>query len=103
MEFSVPYMDSARLARKVERRALGPLNTLQPLGEMALSPQERKGFLMMAGKSQRQIAEGVGVSTALVSLVINGLHRHERIEREIARSIGRAAMDVFPPDPGRQG
>jgi len=66
---------------------------------MALTPRERKGLLMVAGKTQRAIALAVGVSEGLVSLVINDLRRHEGIEREVAKSIGRPAMDVFPPRP----
>lgn len=64
---------------------------------MALSPQERKGLLLMVGYTVRRLGRELGVSHTLVSFVVNDKHRNERIEKEVARLIGRPMVDVFPP------
>lgn len=64
---------------------------------MALSPTERKGLLMMAGRTQRELAREVEVSEGLVSMVINDKHRNEAIEVALARMLARPRFEVFQP------
>lgn len=62
-----------------------------------LSVQNRKDELSERGVTLTKIAEQVGVSPVTVRQVVNGLARSRRIEKAVARAIGRAVSDVFPP------
>lgn len=62
---------------------------------MAMSRWERKAALRY-GRA-KEIAEKLGLSESLVSQVLHGTKRHRDIEVAIARAIGRAVDDVFPP------
>lgn len=68
---------------------------------MALTPIERKAGLLLAGRTQESLAVEAGVSTGLVSLVINNRHRHAQVEQIIARVLARPRDEVFGP--GRTG
>ena len=66
-----------------------------PKRTMPLSALERKAAMVLRGLTQREMAEDLGVSRALVGMVLTGKHRNERIERYIAQQLGRPMADVF--------
>lgn len=63
---------------------------------MALTPRERKAALLLAGRTQYQLAEEAGVSTGLVSLVMNDRLRNAHVEAVIAKALARPREAVFP-------
>ncbi len=67
---------------------------------MALSPRERKAWLMMAGYSIASFAKHIQVSPALVSMVVNDHHRNEKVETALAVAIRKPLEEVFPPRTG---
>lgn len=60
-----------------------------------LTRWERKERLGHGGVNR--IAAIAGVDQALVSRVLNGRQRHERIEQLITAAIGKPDENVFPP------
>lgn len=62
--------------------------------KVALTRWERKERLGHGGV--KRIAELAEVDAALVSRVVNGRQRHERIEQLIADEIGKPGELVFP-------
>jgi transcriptional regulator with XRE-family HTH domain len=60
-----------------------------------LTRWERKERLGHGGV--QRIADIAGVDQALVSRVLNGRQRHEKIEQLITAAIGRPGEQVFPP------
>jgi hypothetical protein len=70
---------------------------------MALSPVERKAALLLAGVKYRDLAAKHGFSAAMISVVVNGRSRSDRVEAAIAQAIARPRDEVFPPRTGTTG
>lgn len=70
---------------------------------MALTPIERKAALLLAGRTQYQLAKEAGVSTGLVSLVMNDRLRNAQVEAVIAKALARPREAVFPDRTGASG
>lgn len=68
---------------------------------MALTAQERKGLLLMTGRTVTSIAAELGYSKGMISLVLNGRYRHAGIEASIARMLARPVDEVWEPRPVR--
>ena len=64
-----------------------------------LSPRERKAELVRRGIKLVTIAKREGVAPSSVSLVLTDVRRSEKIEKAIARAIGKPVDEVFPPRP----
>lgn len=63
-----------------------------------MSPREIRAELVLRGIKQREIADALGVSETVVSLVIDRKRRSQRVQRAIARAIGRPVHEVFPKE-----
>ncbi|OUN00482.1 MAG: hypothetical protein BAA04_08260 [Firmicutes bacterium ZCTH02-B6] len=63
-----------------------------------MTPREIRAALILRGVKQRDVAQELGVSEAIVSQVISRKRTSERIERAIARAIGRPVHEVFPKE-----
>ncbi len=63
---------------------------------MPLSAKERKARLMLAGVTQTEIADRLGVTVMHVSHVIAGRRRSPRVEQAVADAIGSPPNRVFP-------
>lgn len=61
-----------------------------------MSPREIRAELMLRGIKQQEIADSLGVSASHVSHVIDGKRTSERVQRAIAKAIGRPVHQVFP-------
>lgn len=68
--------------------------------KVVLTRHERKDRLGHGGV--KQIAELAGVDPALVSRVVNGKQRHQRIEDMIAARICKPGESAFPPREPRE-
>ncbi|HEY9825214.1 MAG TPA: helix-turn-helix transcriptional regulator [Stenomitos sp.] len=55
-----------------------------------------KAYLEDVGKTGREIAEEIGVSSVAVHNVINRKIRSQRIAEKVAESIGKPLAEVFP-------
>lgn len=64
---------------------------------MAMTPAERKSQLVLKGKSMTSLAEDIGVSISMVSRVVSGEKRSQRVERYVARILGKPVRHVFEP------
>lgn len=60
-----------------------------------LDRHERKDRLGHGGS--KAVAAEVGIHPSVVSRVVNGKQRHERVEQAIARRICRPGESAFPP------
>jgi lambda repressor-like predicted transcriptional regulator len=63
---------------------------------MPLTSHSRRTRLRAAGHTPTTIANELGVSTSVVSRVIAGFMRSERIERHVAGLLGLALEEAFP-------
>lgn len=63
---------------------------------MPMTSKEIKAALVVAEVKHVEIARRADLSPQLVSDVIAGARRNERIETEIAKAIGKPSDDVFP-------
>lgn len=61
-----------------------------------MNPREIRAQLILRGIRQQDIADQLGVRASSVSQVIDRKARSARIERAIARAIGRPVHEVFP-------
>ena len=55
-----------------------------------------KGELRRRGSSMAQVSREIGVTQGSVSLVSQGLHRSQRIERELANALDLTPEELFP-------
>lgn len=62
---------------------------------MPMQPNEIKAALVLARVRQSSVARKTGFSQPYVSDIIAGNRRNARVEREIARAIGRDVDEVF--------
>lgn len=60
-----------------------------------MKPERIKAKLILAGKTQRQIARELNVTESAVSLTISGRSRSARIEQAVAQAIGKPREEVF--------
>ena len=63
-----------------------------------MTPREIRAELILRGINQRQIAAQLGVSESIISHVISGRRRSDRIRRAIARALGKPVHRVFPDE-----
>lgn len=63
---------------------------------MPMTSREIKAALVSADVKHVAVARNAGFSPQLVSEVIAGNRRNEKIESEIADAIGRPVTEVFP-------
>lgn len=63
---------------------------------MRMTSREIKAALVTVGVRHIEIARAAGLSPQLVSEVIAGNRRNEKVETAIARVIGKPIDDVFP-------
>ena len=59
-------------------------------------PTPLKRAIFESGRSQREIAQAVGIDEGHFSRIVNGLHPTQDLSERIAREIGRQASDLFP-------
>lgn len=57
---------------------------------------EIKAALILAGVKQSRLADSLGVSRALVSLVVSGKKKSSRVRQAIARALGLKVEDLWP-------
>ena len=67
-----------------------------------MKPLDIRIELMRAGVRQIDIAHKAKVSTASVAGVISGKTTSDRLQRLIAKAIGKPAAEVFPERYGRK-
>lgn len=65
---------------------------------MGMTHRERKAAMMLRGLTQQTVAESLGVSRAMVGMVLTNKARSRglRVERYIAEQLGRTLDDAFP-------
>lgn len=63
--------------------------------------EEIKAAIRMKGTTPTAIAEELGVSRSMVSHVINGNAKSDRIARRISEVIGKAVEVIWPPKKNR--
>jgi transcriptional regulator with XRE-family HTH domain len=63
-----------------------------------MTSREIRAALILKGITQASIAEELGVSASMISQVIDGKKRSERIQHAIARAIDRPVHQVFPDE-----
>jgi predicted transcriptional regulator len=56
----------------------------------------RKVALLESGVTAAQVAREVGVSRAMVSMVLSGKAKSEKIEIAVARLVGKPRRELFP-------
>jgi lambda repressor-like predicted transcriptional regulator len=66
---------------------------------MRMQPHEIKAALMLARVRQAAIARACGFSQSYVSEVIRGNRRSPKIERAVAKAIGKEPVEIFGPMP----
>lgn len=59
--------------------------------------EEIKAAIRMKGTTPTAIAEELGVSRSMVSHVINGNAKSERIAQRIAQIVGKSVDAIWPP------
>lgn len=64
--------------------------------EPTMTGPERKAALMLAQVTQATIAKRTKMSRATVSRVIDGAIRNAKVQRAVAKAIGRPVAEVFP-------
>ncbi len=62
-----------------------------------MHPEEIKAAIRMKGTTPTAIAEELGVSRSMVSHVINGNAKSERIAQRIAQITGKTVDAIWPP------
>lgn len=60
-----------------------------------ITPQEIKSCLTLQGITQVSIAKKLGVSPALVSMVIHGKNTNDKVRQEVARIMGRPVRKIW--------
>ena len=68
---------------------------------MPMSGTERKAALVNAEVTMSAIAKELGVTPSHISQVVLGKKRSPRVERRIAKAIGKPIGDVFEPESRR--
>ena len=68
---------------------------------MPMSGTERKAALVNAEVTMSAIAKELGVTPSHISQVVLGKKRSPRVERRIAKAIGKPIGDVFEPQSRR--
>lgn len=68
---------------------------------MAKNPTPLRLAIVQSGRSQREIAELVGISESRLSLIVNGLHCNDATRAAIADALGRSVDELFPQAPAR--
>jgi lambda repressor-like predicted transcriptional regulator len=61
-----------------------------------ITPQEIKASLILKGVSQVSIARKLGVAPSLVSMVIHGTEKNEKIRKAIAKIIEKPVRELWP-------
>lgn len=61
-----------------------------------MHPADIKAALQKRGSSPAKISRSLGVSSATVSLVLNGRGTSRRVADEIAKQTGRSVTQLFP-------
>ena len=61
-----------------------------------MTPTQIKAAIILAGDSQRQIAQRLKVTDGAVHQVVQGIAKSQRIQDEIARVIGKKAKEIWP-------
>ncbi|VBB05036.1 Hypothetical protein LUCI_0242 [Lucifera butyrica] len=61
-----------------------------------MTPRQIKAAIILAGESQRRIARRLKVTDGAITQVIYGITTSGRIQREIARVIGKKAKEIWP-------
>jgi transcriptional regulator with XRE-family HTH domain len=49
-----------------------------------------------SGRTQREIADTLGISEEHLSRIVNGLHASQRMRESIAEEIGQTVEDLWP-------
>ena len=60
-----------------------------------------KYFLDLANVRQKDIAEQLGVSPAVVSMTISGIRKQRAVQVKVAAALGRKVEDIFPDGKGK--
>ncbi|MDR0996098.1 MAG: helix-turn-helix domain-containing protein [Zoogloeaceae bacterium] len=58
--------------------------------------EEIKAAMRIHGMTQTALAESLGVNRATVTQVINGISKSERIQKAIAKLIGKPVKEIWP-------
>lgn len=61
-----------------------------------MAPTPLRLALLHAGRTQRSLAEELGVSEPVMSRYVNGLHPSDDLKDRIARSLGRTVESLWP-------
>jgi transcriptional regulator with XRE-family HTH domain len=52
--------------------------------------------IVRSGRTQREVAEAIGISEKKLSLVANGLHVDDGTRQAIAAELGQTVTDLWP-------
>lgn len=65
-------------------------------------PTPLKRAIFESQRTQRDIADEIGMSPSHLSRIVNGLHADERTRSSIARALGRTTDELWPATRDRQ-
>lgn len=66
--------------------------------DLSMAPTPLRLALLHAERTQRSLAEELGVSEPVMSRYVNGLHPPKDLKREIARRLRRTGADLGWPE-----
>lgn len=63
---------------------------------MAKNRTPLRRAIFESGRTQRSVADAIGVSESRMSLIVNGLHVDELTRQKISAALGREISDLWP-------
>lgn len=55
-----------------------------------------KVAIVASGRTQREVAEAIGIDETRMSRIVNGEHADDTLREAIATTLGRTTDDLFP-------
>lgn len=67
-----------------------------PIVRSMRKPTPLKRAIFDSGKTQKDIAESIGITESHLSRIVNGLHADEATRNALSAALNRTIADLFP-------